>query len=168
MPAELLGKSILDIDNVTAPIELAGNKKRRRREHELLLNHAFGVAQTDVLLPLVLNRKCIDVTECRKCHGGQAYPKRLGASTRHYCPQPFPLAILAGPCYEQYRGREPEGRTPILCGVVEAQVQFLVLPSSPSFCNQPMPIGSTCMSGGCSWCSLGVWSFWEALWSSSI
>src|SRR5712691_4904644 len=91
MPTELLGKSILDIDNVAAPIKLAGNKKRRRREHDLLLNHAFGVAQTDILLPLVLNRKCIDVTQCWKCHRGQAYPKRLGASTRLTVPSPFPL-----------------------------------------------------------------------------
>src|SRR5262249_21677128 len=86
MPAELLSKSILDIDNVAAPIELAGNKKHRRRKHDLLLNHAFGVAQTDILLPLVLNRKCINVTESWKCHGGQAYRKHLGASTRHYSP----------------------------------------------------------------------------------
>ena len=93
MPTKLLGKRILDIDNVIPPIELAGNKKGWRGEHDLPLNRAFGVAQTDILLPLVRNRKCIDVTECWKCHGGQGYPKRLGASTRHYCPQPFSFAL---------------------------------------------------------------------------
>lgn len=32
--------------------------------------------------------------------------------------KPFPLAILAAPCYEHYRDREPEGRTPkcMRCG----------------------------------------------------
>src|SRR5262249_41148569 len=105
MPAELLGKSVLDIDNVVPPIELAGNKKRRRREHNLLLNHAFGVTQTDILLALVLDRKGIDVTEGWKCHREQAYSKRLGASTRHDFLTAFLLAILALPCYEQYRGR---------------------------------------------------------------
>src|SRR5262245_51387137 len=168
MPAKLLGKSVLDIGKVIPPIELAGNKKGWRREYDLPLNHAFGVAQTDILLPLVLNRKYIDVTECWKCHGGQGYPKRLGASTRHYCPPAFLLAIAPGACYEQYRGREPESRTPILCSVVDAQVRLSVLPCCSSFCNQPMPMGSTCMSEGCSSCSWGVWSFWEALLSSSI
>ena len=103
MPTKLLGKSVLNIDNIIPPIELAGNKKGWRREHNLPLNHAFGVAQTDILLPLMLNRKCINVTECWKCHGGQAYPKCLGASTRRYCPPSLSLAISVVPCYEQYR-----------------------------------------------------------------
>src|SRR5262245_20420410 len=94
IPTKLLGKSVLDIGNVIPPIELAGNKKGWGREHDLPLNHAFGVAQTDILLPLVLNRKCIDVTECWKCHEGQGYPKRLGASTRHSC---FPRVMQCTP-----------------------------------------------------------------------
>ena len=81
MPTELPGKSVLDIGNVVAPIELAGNKKRRGREHDLPLDHAFRVTQTDILLTLVCNRKGIKKTECWEYHSGQAYPKRLGAST---------------------------------------------------------------------------------------
>jgi len=61
MPTELLGKSVLDIDNVVLPVQLAGNKKRRGREHDLIFDHAIGVAQTDILLALVLNRKSLDI-----------------------------------------------------------------------------------------------------------
>jgi len=83
-------------------------------------------------------------------------------------PWPFPLAILAVPCYEQYRGREPEGRTQSVCGMVDAPGRLSVSPCCSFFYNQPMPMGSTCMWGDSSSCSWGAWSFSEALLSCSI
>src|SRR5262245_48800976 len=81
MPTKLPGESVLDIDNVVLPIEMTGDKKGRGCQHELLLDHSIRVAQADILLPFVLNRECVDVSQGWQCHGWQAYPKWLVAST---------------------------------------------------------------------------------------
>jgi hypothetical protein len=61
MPGKLLGKRVLNVDDVVLAIELTGNKKGRRRQHELLLDHSVRIAQADILLAFVLNGKYIDV-----------------------------------------------------------------------------------------------------------
>ena len=61
MSTKLPGKSVLDVSNILLSVQLAGNKKRRGRQHELVFDHTIGVAQTDMLLAFVLNRKSIDV-----------------------------------------------------------------------------------------------------------
>src|SRR5262249_11616556 len=80
MPTKLLGTSILNGSSVVLAIELTGNKKGRRRQHELLLDYPLRVAQADILLTFVLNGKGIDVSQRWQCHGRQAYPKPFGAS----------------------------------------------------------------------------------------
>src|SRR5262249_8094754 len=93
MPTKLLGKSILDVSNVVLAIELTGNKKGRRRQHELLLDDPLRVAQADILLTFVLNRKGINGSQRWQCHGWQAYPKPFRASilspTLPSCPLPL-------------------------------------------------------------------------------
>ena len=65
---KLSGKGVLNIRHVVLAIQMVGNEKGGRREQNLFFNKAFRVAQTDIALTVVIDRKCIKRSEFWECH----------------------------------------------------------------------------------------------------